>query len=67
MRHGPERPLGHQLSAVDGFERQHGVLEIGRQEQEVEELGHSRPREPQLPRHVSPVGDDLEAGAHMAR
>lgn len=53
----PEGALGHGLGAVYGFEGQHGVLEIRRQEQEVEELADPRPREPQLPRHVGPVGD----------
>lgn len=57
MGHRPEGTLGHRLRAVDGFERQDGVLEVGRQEQEVEELGDPRPREPQLPRHVGPISD----------
>lgn len=28
--HRPEGPLGYRLGAIDGFESQHGVLEIGR-------------------------------------
>lgn len=33
VRHGAERPLGHRLGAVDGFERQDGDLEIWREQE----------------------------------
>ena len=44
--HCPEGALGHRLGAVHGFEGQDSCLEVGRQEQEAEELGD--------PRRVSP-------------
>lgn len=55
--HCPEGPLGHRLGAVHVFDGQDSCLEVGRQEEEVEELGAPRPRQPQLPHHVGTVGD----------
>ncbi len=46
--HRPERPLGHRLGAVDGFEGQHLPLEVGGQHEQVEELRDAGAREPQL-------------------
>ena len=44
-------------------------MEIGRQEQEVEELGLPRSRQPQLPRHGGPVGDGapVDGGLQVVR
>lgn len=46
--HCPEGPLGHRLGTVDGLERQHGVLKIGREDQQLEQLRHPRRRQPLL-------------------
>lgn len=54
----PQGPLAHGLGAVDRFESQDRPLKIGRQEQEVEQLRHPRPREPELARHGGPVGHE---------
>lgn len=67
--HRPKGPLGHRLGTVHCFEGQDGVLEIRRQEQKVEELGHPRSRQPQLPRHGGPVGDGapVDGGLQVVR
>lgn len=47
----------HRLGDVDGFEVQHGHLEIRRQHEQGEELGDPGARQPQLARHDGPVGN----------
>ena len=43
-----EGALGNGLHAVDRFEVEDALLDIGRQQQEVEELGHAGPSEAEL-------------------
>jgi len=56
VRHGSQRPLAHGLGAVDRFERQDRHLQVGREQEQVEQLRHPSPREPELARHGCPVG-----------
>jgi len=67
--HRPERPLGHRLGAVDGFEGQHLLLEVGGQHEQVEELRDPRSREPQLARQGGLVGHQpaFDGGLQVVR
>lgn len=58
VSHRPEGALGHRLGAVDGFERQHGHLKVRREHEQVEQLRHPGPREPQPPSDRGPVGTE---------
>ena len=57
MRDHPQRPLGHRLYAVDRLHRQDGFLEVGREQEQSEQLGDARSREPELAGQVT----DIEA------
>jgi len=50
-----EGALGHWLVAVNGLERQYGVFDIRRQDQELEELVTGS-RQPKLPCYAGPLG-----------
>jgi hypothetical protein len=67
--HRPKRPLGHRLGAVDGFEGQDLLLEVGGQHEQVEELRDPGAREPQLSRQGGLVGHEppLDGGLKVVR
>src|SRR5690606_31056640 len=60
---------GHRLGAVDGFEGQHLLLEVGGQHQQIEELRDPGAREPQLARQGGLVGHEpaLDGGLQVVR
>jgi hypothetical protein len=41
----PQIPLAHRHSAIDGLEEEHLLLDIGRKQREVHELGDPGPGE----------------------
>jgi len=55
MRAPPERSLGHRLGAVDSLKRQDGGLQVGREEEKIQQLRDPRLREPQRARHGGPI------------
>lgn len=65
----PQFPLGHRLGAVDGFELEDLGLEVGREEQESEQLGLPGAREPELARDGRAVGDGVpvDGALHVVR
>ncbi len=50
-----ERALGDRLDAVDGLEVDDVLLDVGREQQEVEDLGDRRAREAELVGELGPV------------
>lgn len=69
MGHCPESPLGHLLGSGGRLRRHVILLEIGRQEQAVVELGAPRSCSPNLPTHVGPIGDGalVDGGLQVVR
>ncbi|MCC6968674.1 MAG: hypothetical protein IT434_00490, partial [Phycisphaerales bacterium] len=57
MSQRSEHALGHRLGAVYGVEPEDGHLEVGREEEQIEELRNPSPRESQPARHRSAVSD----------
>src|SRR5579884_1192872 len=51
----PQRPLADRLDAIDRFQEQHPLLQVRREQQQVEEMGQPRAREAESPRDVGLV------------